>query len=110
MATSASQLIIAVAPAHGPFIGVLFLCRVVALLFENHPLACLWQLYSHLLNDLAVLTTLFGLSSSKQHLGLAVFPSLPCSLYLHAVVSGSHTFSLSFVFTDIVHYDRQHHE
>lgn len=79
------------APVHSAFIGVLFSCWAVALLFENHLLACLWQLYSHLPNDLGVLTTLFGLSSSNQHLGLAVIPSLlffmsyTGLLYLHFI-------------------------
>lgn len=99
VATSTRRLIVAAAPVRGAFIGVLFLCRAVALLFENHLLACLWQLYSHLLNDLAVLTTLFGLSSSKQHLGLAVFPSLPFSLYLHTVVCCILALSLSLLFS-----------
>lgn len=112
MATSERRLIAVAAPVRGALIGVLFLCRAVALLFENHLLACLWQLYSHLPNDLAVLTTLFGLSSSKQHLGRAVFPSLPFSLYLHLYSSllYPHFTSLSFYLTDIVHYDRQHYE
>lgn len=75
MATSASRLIVVAAPVHGAFKGVLFLGRAAALLFENHLLTCLWQLYSNLCNDLAVLTMLFGSSSSKHYLGLAVFPS-----------------------------------
>lgn len=99
MATSAGQLIVVAAPVHRAFIGVLFSCWAVALLFENHLLTCLWQLYSHLPNDLGILTTLFGLSSSKQHLGLAVFPSLPFFmsytrlLYLHFI-----SLSLSILF------------
>lgn len=42
-------------------------------LVEKDLLPYLWHLYSHLPNDLAFYNTLFGLSSSKQNIGLAGF-------------------------------------
>lgn len=82
MATSTKQLIVVVPFVHRAFRGVFnffwffSLCLAVALLFEKHLHTYFWQLFPHLPNDLTLLTTLFGLSPSKQHLGLSGFPFL----------------------------------
>lgn len=89
VATSARQLIVVAAPVRGALRGVLFF----HMLFESRLLACLWQLFSLLPNDAAILTSFFSLPSSEHHYGFTIFPSPPLffftscarSLYLHLI-------------------------
>lgn len=63
VATSARQLIVVAAPVRGALRGVLFF----HMLFESRLLACLWQLFSLLPDDAAVLTSFFRLPPSERH-------------------------------------------